>query len=78
MTFLDDLRQAEATAAGVRPCLACEYLASMDEGPERAALRDALAGTIGIRTLATILREHDIPIGRRVIISHRKHLEETS
>ncbi len=76
MTLLDDLREAEAVAAGVRSCPACDHLANMEPGPEKSTLGDALAGTIGMKKLAAILRKHDIPLGRRVIAGHRAHLKE--
>lgn len=72
MTLLNDLARAEAAASGERPCPACGHLASMDPGPERDALEAALAGTIGVNTLVDILRQHEIPVGRRAIYRHRK------
>lgn len=70
--LISDLSAARRLAVDGLPCAACEHLATLAAGPERDALRDALAGTIGVNKLAAILRAHDIPVGRRSIERHRK------
>lgn len=78
MTLHQDLIEAAQASAGKRPCGLCEYIASIDDIHTFDALRDAAAGTIGIRKLEFILRKHDArdnndkPVGRRTILRHRQ------
>lgn len=74
MTLIDDIKSAEraANVAQGIGCKACSAIESMDPGETREALIAALAGTIGSRTLASILRSHDIAVGREAIDRHRK------
>ena len=69
--LLEALRQAERENTQVRPCQACEVLASVTE-PVKSALETALAGTIGRDKLVTILRSHGYAVGRRAIERHRQ------
>lgn len=55
-----------------RVCTACAWLEKEPAGDRRDAVEQALASTIGTRTLADILRKHDIPVGRDHISLHRK------
>lgn len=70
MSLLDDLAEAADGNMHQRPCQACQALDAMPES-EQAAVRQALAGTIGERKLAEILTRHGYPTGRRAVNRHR-------
>lgn len=72
--LFDELNEAKRAAdrnAG-RVCTACAWLEDNPVGDRSNAVRQALASTIGTRTLAEIFRKHDIPVGRDHIGLHRK------
>lgn len=73
MTLLDDLTTANAKAASRRPpCAACAVLKDENDPATFAALRDAFAGSMGVQTLAKVLRANGITtVGRRTIEHHR-------
>lgn len=73
-TLLEDLQQAEQTAALARAamCPACMYLESIEDEATRNAMRAALAGTIGRDTLIKILHRHNADFGRRTLERHRR------
>lgn len=71
-----DLAAAAQRAAYSRPpCRACLYLDTLLPGVQKDQVEAAIAGSIGINTLASIFRRHEVPVGRRAIETHRKHLE---
>jgi hypothetical protein len=69
--LLDELVQAKREAAGERDCPACDAILSTT-GITREALREALAGTIGVNKLPKILSRHGYTVGRRTIERHRR------
>lgn len=77
MSLVEDLEAAEKRAGGP-PCKACVFLNTMKASVEREAVRDAMAGNIGVNKLADIFRQHGIPVARRAIETHRAHLRETA
>ena len=72
MSKLSDQLALATIKADHAYCPACGHLAGMEPGEEVEMLADALAGSIGVRTLAKIFSENDIPVGRRVIERHRR------
>lgn len=70
--LLKDLRDAEALAAGDRPCALCDHIRAMPPGITRDTLVGAAAGTIGMHKLVRIFQAHDIPVGRKLLERHRK------
>jgi hypothetical protein len=75
VSLLEDLRQAEVETARAQPCPLCEYIGTLD-GVVKSALRDAAAGTIGIKKLESIMQAHETGIGRRTIIRHRQETHQ--
>lgn len=69
--LLEDLAEAERANIHARSCQVCDHLAVMSPDAH-AALSRALAGTIGVQTLADILTRNGYPTGRRAIMRHRK------
>lgn len=72
MSLLDDLMQGRAETARALPCPLCEYIRAQEDEDTRRALEGAAAGTIGLKKLAAILRQHDTGIGRRTLERHRR------
>ena len=69
--FLADLAAGEIANVHSRPCQMCDALAEMSESVQ-AAMKAALAGTIGRDKLVTILTRHGYTVGQRAIERHRQ------
>lgn len=69
--LLADLTNAEQANMHSRPCQVCVALEGMTDFA-RAGVQQALAGTIGERTLAEILTRNGYPTGRRAVATHRR------
>ena len=85
MALIDDLKQAEASAAAGwqnPPCGVC-YAIEHAPDEDKAALTSAFAGSIGVNKLVVILAKNGVTgsdgasIGRRTIYRHREE-EHTS
>ena len=71
--LIADLLKATDAAQGKLECSLCDYANTLEEGSAlRAVITAAAAGTIGERKLEVVFRKHEIPVGRRAIIRHRK------
>lgn len=69
--LLAALSAAEEANTQSRPCQVCQALTKMSESA-RSGVERALAGTIGVNTLAGILTRNGYPAGRRAIERHRE------
>lgn len=69
--LIADLGAAEVANIHGRACQVCSALRAMSE-QARAAVEQALAGTIGERKLAEILTGNGYPTGRRAVATHRR------